>query len=261
MKVLILEDEKPAAEKLERLIKKYDDQIEVVGRLESVRKATDWFKEPGHAVDLIFMDIQLADGLSFDLFKQVAVQKPVIFTTAYNNYTMEAFKVSGIDYLLKPITYDALCGSMQKLDLLRRSLHGSTQPTLPRLDELSQALALLQKKAHKNRFMVRTGEHIHSVTTDQIALFYAVDRNVFLLTRQRKKYIIDYKLEDLEELLDPTLFFRVNRTFIVSINSISDVLVYSSSRLKISLNVEFDKEIIVSRERVLLFKDWFNGAG
>jgi DNA-binding LytR/AlgR family response regulator len=260
MKVLIIEDERPAAEKLERLIKKYDDQIEVVGRLESVRKATDWFTAAGNGADLIFMDIQLADGLSFDLFKKVAVQKPVIFTTAYDSYTMEAFKVSGIDYLLKPITYEALCGSMQKLDLLRQSLNGSAQPA-PRLDELSQALALLQKKAYKNRFMVRTGEHIHSLTADQIALFYAIDRNVFLLTRQRKKYIVDYKLEDLEELLDPAQFFRANRTFILSINSISDVLVYSSSRLKISLSQEFDKEIIVSRERVLPFKEWFNGMG
>ena len=258
MKVLIIEDEKPAAEKLERHIKKYDPTIEVADKISSVEKAVTWLGNSQNYVDLIFMDVQLTDGLSFDIFKQTLVQKPVIFTTAFNEYAIEAFKGNGIDYLLKPITYEALAGSLQKLDTLRRSLGVSAPAPLTNLE---QALQWLQKKNYKNRFMVRTGEHIHSIPATDIILFYAEDRNVFLLAEQRKKYIIDYKMEELEDILDPALFFRVNRTFIASINSIRDVIVYSNSRLLIRLRVDFDKEIVVSRERVQEFKDWFNGQG
>jgi two-component system, LytTR family, response regulator len=258
MKVLIIEDEKPAAEKLERHLKKYDPTIEVADKISSVEKAVNWLGDDQNYVDLIFMDVQLTDGLSFDIFKKALVQKPVIFTTAFNEYAIEAFKGNGIDYLLKPITYEALAGSLQKLDNLRRSL-GASAPAP--LSNLEQALHLLQKKNYKNRFMVRTGEHIHSIPAADIILFYAEDRNVFLQADNRKKYIIDYKMEELEDILDPALFFRVNRTFIVSINAIRDVIVYSNSRLLIRLQFDFDKEIVVSRERVQEFKDWFNGLG
>ena len=258
MKVLIIEDEKPAAEKLERHLKKYDTAIEVVDKLTTVDKAVQWFSNTPPPIDLIFMDIQLTDGLSFDIFKQAQVNKPVIFTTAFNEYAMEAFKGNGIDYLLKPITYEAVAGSLQKLEGLRKSL--SSGQTAPAFTQLEQALHLLQKKNYKNRFMVRTGEHIHSIPAPEIGLFYAEDRNVFLLAENRKKYIIDYKMEDLEDILDPALFFRVNRTFIVNINTIKDVIVYSNSRLLIRLTTDCDKEIIVSRERVQEFKDWFNGV-
>jgi DNA-binding LytR/AlgR family response regulator len=258
MKVLIIEDEKPAADKLERYIKKYDASIQIVARLESVQQVYQWFSDNGPEVDLLFMDIQLSDGLSFEVFKQIPIQKPVIFTTAYSEYAIEAFKVNGIDYLLKPITYEALVNSIQKLDVLRNSLP-ARKNALP-VENLAQMLAQLQKKSYKTRFMVRLGEHIHSVSADTIALFYAIDRDVFLHTTGRKKFMIDYKLEDLEEILDPSVFFRVNRSMIVQINVISDVLVYSNSRLKIHLQQEVDKEIIVSRERVNAFKEWFNGG-
>lgn len=256
MKVLIIEDEKPAAEKLERHIKKYDPTIEVADKIPSVAKAVSWLGNTRNYVDLIFMDVQLTDGLSFEIFKKTLVQKPVIFTTAFNEYAIEAFKGNGIDYLLKPITYEALAGSLQKLDSLRRSLGGAAPAPLPNLE---QALQWLQKKNFKTRFMVRTGEHIHSIPAADILLFYAEDRNVFLLAGNRKKYIIDYKMEELEDILDPAFFFRVNRTFIAGINSIRDVIVYSNSRLLVRLQADFDKEIVVSRERVQEFKDWFNG--
>lgn len=258
MKVLIIEDEKPAAEKLERHIKKFDASIEVADKLSSVEKAVAWLGNSGNYVDLIFMDVQLTDGLSFDIFKKTLVQKPVIFTTAFNEYAIEAFKGNGIDYLLKPITYEAVAGSLQKLAILRKSL-GSAAPAAP-MSQLEQALKLLQKKNYKNRFLVRTGEHIHSVPATDINLFYAEDRNVFLLADNRKKYIIDYKMEELEDILDPANFFRVNRTFIININSIRDVIVYSNSRLLIRPKTDFEKEIVVSRERVQEFKDWFNGV-
>lgn len=160
--------------------------------------------------------------------------------------------------MLKPITYDSLSASLQKLDLLSNSLSASKQ-VMP-MENLSQVLAQLQKKNYKTRFMVRLGEHIHSVSTDAVSLFCAIDRDVFLHTTSRKKFIIDYKLEDLEEILDPSIFFRVNRSIILHINAISDVMVYSSSRLKIHLQQDIDKEIIVSRERVNAFKEWFNGS-
>ena len=258
MRVLIIEDEKPAAEKLERHIKKYDASIEVADRLNSVEKAVDWLGNTRNHVDLIFMDVQLTDGLSFEIFKKTVVEKPVIFTTAFNEYAIEAFKGNGIDYLLKPITYEAVAGSMQKLNTLRKNLGASD--TASQFSQLEQALGMLHKKNYKNRFMVRTGEHIHSIPAQEITLFYAEDRNVFLLAENRKKYIIDYKMEELDEVLDPTLFFRVNRTFIININAIRDVVVYSNSRLLIRPKAEFDKEIVVSRERVQEFKDWFNGS-
>ncbi len=257
MHVLIIEDEQPAAEQLERLIRRYDASIQVVGRLDSVAKVKAWFQAPPSAVDLVFMDVQLTDGLSFEAFGEVAIQKPIIFTTAFGEYALRAFQSSGIDYLLKPITFEALSGSLRKLEMIRSSLAPPSTPG--QLERLGEALRLLQKPAYKSRFMVRLGDHIHSVTTDAVALFYAVDRDVFLLTNQRRKYIIDYKLEELEELLDPARFFRVNRTFIVGIAAVADVVVYSSSRLLIRLHLDFDREIVVSRERVAPFKEWFNG--
>jgi two-component system, LytTR family, response regulator len=257
MRVLIVEDEKPAADKLERHIKKYDATIEVAERFGSVEKTVDWLSNGRNQVDLIFMDVQLSDGLSFDIFKRTVVEKPVIFTTAFNEYAIDAFKGNGIDYLLKPITYEAVAGSMEKLNTLRKNL-GSTNPAAQLL-QLEQALGMLHKKNYKNRFMVRTGEHIHSIPAQDIMLFYAEDRNVFLLADNRLKYIIDYKMEELEDVLDPALFFRVNRTFIININAIRDVIVYSNSRLLIRPKIDFDKEIVVSRERVQEFKDWFNG--
>jgi two-component system, LytTR family, response regulator len=244
MNVLIIEDEVPAAEKLERYLAKYDSRVNVIAKLDSVESSVAFLKEHYQAIDLIFMDIQLIDGLSFQIFQQVEVKKPVIFTTAFNEYALDAFKVNSIDYLLKPITFTDLSASLKKFNDLKShfQLSGDLH------EKLKDSVSI--KKTFKNRFMVKLGEHIRSVTTDHIVLFYAEGRDAYLLTTQNRKFIIDYTLESLEELLDPTIFFRLNRTFIININSIKDVLVYSNSRLKIILNQEFDKEIIVSRENV-----------
>ncbi len=256
MKVLIIEDEKPAAEKLERYLKRYDTSIEVAAVLDGVNKAVLWLENPSHQPDLIFLDIQLSDGLSFEIFEQTALRKPVIFTTAFDNYALKAFEVSGVAYLLKPITYPMLEASMQKIDHLRKSFNGH-DPS--QADLLRQALVQLTAKTYKTRFMVKAGEHIHSIEAGEIAAFFAVDRYTFLLNTQGRRFIVDYTLEDLESLLDPANFFRVSRSCIVHIKAISKVAVYSSNRLLIQLNQEFDKEIIVSRERVAPFKDWING--
>lgn len=254
MNVLIIEDEVPAAEKLERYLNRYDENICVIERLTSVADAVKWLKANQDTVELIFMDIQLTDGKSFDIFKEVNIIKPIIFITAYDDYAIDAFKVNSIDYLLKPITFDDLRQAMEKLSTLKENLGPASKD-----QNFNAALLQLTAKAYKTRFMVKLGEHIKSITTDQVEFFYAEGRNVYLYTTQNRKFIIDYKLEDLEELLDPVQFYRVNRSFIMNINAIEDVVVYSNSRLKISPRLEFDKEIIVSREKVNTFKDWFNG--
>lgn len=256
MKVLIIEDEVPAAEKLERYLLKYDSTIRIVEKLDTVKSAVEWLAANQDQVDLIFMDIQLIDGLSFQIFQQVQVKKPVIFTTAFNEFALDAFKVNSIDYLLKPITFTDLSASLRKLDTLREQLQQGAEGQRERIQQLS---AGARAKEYKTRFMVKLGEHIRSITADQIGVFYADGRDVYLVTTQNRKFIIDYTLESLEEILEPAVFFRLNRTFILNINAIKDVLVYSNSRLKITLQQEFDKEIIVSREKVSDFKEWFDG--
>jgi two-component system, LytTR family, response regulator len=255
MKVVIIEDEVPAAEKLERYLIKYDASIQVLAKLTSIKDSVIWLQENQDNVDLLFMDIQLIDGLSFQIFQQVTVRKPVIFITAFNEFALDAFKVNSIDYLLKPITFTDLSASLTKLKNLRDELQWNKEKT----EQLQEAFATPKSKGFKTRFMVKLGDHIRSITTDQICLLYAEGRDVYMLTNQNRKFIIDYTLETLEELLEPKNFLRINRTYILNINSIKDVIVYSNSRLKITLTQEFDKEIIVSREKVGVFKEWFDG--
>ncbi len=258
MKVLIIEDEHPAAEKLERYLQRYDPNLEVVEKIQTVQGSVEWLKEHQQSVDLLFMDIQLIDGLSFEVFDQVKITKPVIFTTAFDQYAINAFKVNSIDYLLKPITFDDLTSSLKKFESLKENL--ADNESNANLELLGKALAQIQgKESYKSRFMVKLGEHIRSLTTDEISVFYAEGRNGFIRTTQGRKFVIDYKLEELEEILDPKIFFRVNRTYIVNINAIRDVIVYSNSRLKVLIDDDFDKEIIVSREKVSSFKEWFDG--
>jgi two-component system, LytTR family, response regulator len=256
MKVLIIEDEIPAAEKLERYLIKYDAAIQVLKHLTSVKDAVAWLQENQDKVDLIFMDIQLIDGLSFQIFQQVTIRKPVIFITAFNEFALDAFKVNSIDYLLKPITFTDLAASLKKLENLREQLHWNKEKT----DQLQEVFSTPKAKDYKTRFMVKLGDHIRSITADQICLFYAEGRDVYLVTTQNRKFIIDYTLETLEDLLDPKNFFRINRTYILNISAIKDVIIYSNSRLKITVTQEFDKEIIVSREKVSVFKEWFDGS-
>lgn len=257
MKVLIIEDEKPAADKLELLLLKYDSSIEIVNKIQSVEQSISFLKEHEADVDLIFMDIQLTDGISFDIFKNFTVTKPIIFITAYNDYAIEAFQVNSIDYLLKPITFDGLSKSLKKIETLKNNLPG--QSNLPTdINDIAKLLSNIQKN-YKSRFMVKIGEHIKSVATSDIDIFYADGRTVFIMTNENRRYIVDYKMEELVDLLDPQNFFRINRSIILNFNAINDVVVYSNSRLKIRTPHEIEKEIIVSREKVNEFKDWFSG--
>ena len=256
MNVIIVEDEIPAAEKLERYLHKYDPSIRVLVILHTVKDTVEWLKANGDKLDLIFMDIQLTDGLSFQVFQQVAVHTPVIFTTAYNEFALDAFKVNTIDYLLKPITFTDLAASLQKFLALKEQLKSKADDFVQERDTFSS----LKTRTYKTRFMVKVGEHIKSIPIDQVSFFYADGREVYLVTAQGRKFIIDYTLESLEDIIDPALFFRLNRTFIVNINAVKDVVMYSNSRLRIVPLQEFDKEMIVSREKVNEFKEWFDGA-
>ncbi|MEO1218034.1 MAG: LytTR family DNA-binding domain-containing protein [Bacteroidota bacterium] len=251
MNILIIEDETPAAEKLERYLLKHDPGIEIKACLTSISDSVSYLQQHQKEVDLIFMDIQLSDGLSFEIFSQLQIKTPVIFTTAFDEYAIDAFKVNGVDYLLKPIRFTDLSASLKKLDILREQLLGKAE-----VKELSQSF---QKKAYKERFMVKIGAHINTIPIQEILFFRADGRTVYLYSKEGKRYIIDYKLEDLMEILDPGNFYRVNRSFIIQINAIEDVLIYSNSRLKIIPPLKLDKEIIVSREKVTDFKSWLKG--
>ncbi len=252
MKIIIIEDEVPATEKLERYILKHDPSINIVAKFTSVSDSVSWLQDHQEAFDLAFMDIQLTDGLSFDIFSKVSLNKPVIFTTAFDEYAIDAFKVNSIDYILKPITFTEVSAAINKFKNFRSSFQEQK--------DVSHIVKDIAKKSYKERFLVKLGNHIHSIKTSEIALFYADGRTVYLVTNTQKKYIVDYKLEDLYQLLDKHLFFRTNRTYIVNINAIEDVLVYSNSRLKIGTKISVEKDIIVSREKVSDFKKWFEGS-
>ncbi|MEM9075917.1 MAG: LytTR family DNA-binding domain-containing protein [Bacteroidota bacterium] len=251
MKVVILEDEPLAAEKLERYLQKYSGSIEIVKILSSLEHAIPWIDEHRENVDLFFMDVQLVDGLSFEIFNKVQLNKPVIFTTAFDEFAIDAFKVNSIDYLLKPVKFMDLTKALQKLDTLK--LQYSDANTLNPIRQM------VGKKAYKNRFLVKVGNHLHSVTTNQVDVFYAEGRDAYLMNHDGKRYIIDYTLETLEEMIDPQQFFRVNRSFLINLNAIQDVLVYSNRRLKLILKSKLEKEVVVSREKVSEFKKWFEG--
>lgn len=254
MKAVIIEDEKPALDKLKKILAEIAPEIRIVGEASSVSQALDVLKAYGEEVDLVFSDIKLKDGLSLEIYKQYPLNAPIIFITAYDHYALEAFRSNGIDYLLKPVDKEAVAQSLRKLKNLRKD---EMQPDVRGLEA---ALKSLLGKEYKTRFMVKVGEHIRSVKTGDVAFFYADGRNAFVVTNSRARYAVDYKLETLEEMLDPRFFFRVNRTYIVNFDAIRDVLIYSVTRLRIVPGVEWQEEIVVSREKVGAFKDWFNDA-
>ncbi len=257
MKILIIEDEQNAVEKLERVLGRYDSSLEIVGRTKSISESVIWLENPKNSPDLILSDIQLTDGLSFEIFKQLEVKSPIIFITAFDEYALEAFKLNSIAYLLKPVSLADLSESMEKLKNLQSNFSASQQNQ--QLQALQNALGMIQQNPYKERFMVKLGEHIRSVPVERIEFFYAEGRTVFLITKNSKKFVIDYKLEQLEKFLNPTEFMRVNRSFILNIRAIKEVLVYSQSRLKVEMNLESPKEIIISRDKVGGFKEWFGG--
>ncbi|WP_066830176.1 LytR/AlgR family response regulator transcription factor [Rufibacter ruber] len=255
MNILLIEDEYLASEKLEAQLLRYDPRIRVLDTIDSIRNAVRWF-ENNPAPDLAFLDIHLSDGNSFEIFQKVEVKCPIIFTTAYDEYAVKAFKVNSIDYLLKPISNEDLAAAMEKFKRLRQS-----QPAPPALD-MHQIMALLNRNNqpetphYKNRFLVKSGQKIRSISTEEIAYFYAEDKIVFLITTTGQRFITDYTLDTLQELLDPEQFSRLNRQFIAHIHSIDEIHPYLKGRLKVYVKPATDKEIIISNERAHAFKEW-----
>jgi len=252
-KVLIIEDEKPAAEWLRQLILKFDSQISILAVIDSVSGATDWFQQ-NPAPDLVFMDIQLADGLSFEIFDRVKVPCPVIFTTAYEEYAVKAFKVNSVDYLLKPIAYHELEVAFQKFSAQQQSAQTSPSVTVELLNKVREMF----RKQYKTRFIIKVGEHLKSIPVEDILFFYSLEKATFLCTVDFKTYLIDYSLDRISEMVDEHHFFRINRKYILSNKSIADIVVYSNSRLKIKLKKPDEEGIIVSRDKVAAFKEWLD---
>jgi len=247
MNCLIIEDEKVAAERLSGLIKNYDQSIEILKIIQSVKNSVKWLNT-NQAPDLIFMDIQLADGLCFEIFEQTIVKTPVIFTTAYDEYALKAFKVNSIDYLLKPIDQGELNTAIEKFKENNKSNEIPAQV----FDNILHSLT----NNYKNKFVIKVGEHIKVFKIDDVQCFYSMEKYSFLQNNSGRDYAIDYSLDQLENLLDPAKFFRINRKFIVSFSAISDIISFSKSRLKVKLLSNTSDDLIVSREKVQDFKKW-----
>lgn len=254
MTTLIIEDEKLAAEKLTEFIHRYDSSIEVKDILDSVEKSVEWFRNNDHP-DLVFMDIQLADGLSFEIFEQTEVKSPVIFTTAYDEYTINAFKVNSVDYLMKPVDIDELAAAINKY---KSNFGPQVQEEFKPGAEIYDRLINQLTQSYKNRFVVKVGVHIRSLPVEDIEYFYTTEKSTFLCTIDGKNYALDYSLDQLEKLVDPGLFFRISRKFIINLTAIKDIIAYSNSRLKIILKNPPDEDAIVSREKVRDFKKWLD---
>jgi len=249
MKVIIIEDEKPAARRLGRLLAELN--VNVSTMLHSVEEAINWFQNNEHP-DLIFLDIQLSDGLSFEIFDVIEVKSAIIFTTAFDEYALQAFKLNSIDYLLKPIDDEDLEKAVKKyLDFKPKKEHISVD-----FDDIKKLLVNPLEREYKKRFTARVGQHIKIINTDEVECFYSQDKGTFAATIDGRNYVLDTTLENLEEELSPKKFFRVSRKFYVNINHINDIISYTNSRLKIKLNHYNEQEIIVSRERVKSFKFW-----
>ncbi|MDB4582266.1 LytTR family DNA-binding domain-containing protein [Draconibacterium sp.] len=253
MKILIVEDEPLAAAQLAAHISALRPEARILAVCDTVRSAVDWLQN-NDAPDLSFFDIQLGDGLSFEIFDLIEFSQPVIFCTAFDQYAIQAFKVNSIDYLLKPIERVDLEKALIKFEQL--SLPKTSNITPQILDEI---VSTLKKKKHKERFLVKVGSHLRVVETKDILYFYSFQKGTYVKLADGKDYLLDYSLEIVEEMIDPSVFFRINRKYLVALKSISDVVSYSNSRLKLKVNNSNEDDFLVAREKVKAFKGWLEG--
>jgi DNA-binding LytR/AlgR family response regulator len=250
MNVLIIEDEKLAADKLESMIHQINPDIRIMAKLGSVKESIKWLIQ--NSADLIFLDIQLSDGISFSIFEQVSINTPIIFTTAYDQYAIKAFQVNSISYLLKPIRKSDLADSLQKYQAFKSAFS---------IDfELLMANMQGKEPGFKKRFLIQVGEKIKKIDVTEIAYFCVLNKGVYLHTFQGNSYAIEYTLDGLETLLNPSAFFRINRKYLVNLDSIASMVAYSRGRVKIELKPKADHELdtIVSIDRSANFKKWLN---
>lgn len=250
MNILIIEDEILAAEKLEDMLKEIDPSLKVQAKLGSIRESVKWLMQ--YTSDLIFLDIQLSDGISFTIFEQVTVNTPIIFTTAYDQYAVKAFQLNSIAYLLKPIRRSDLKESLRKFGKLKSAFTIDFESLLAHLQG--------REPCYKKRFIIQIGEKIRKVEVSEIAYFYVLEKAIYLRIFQGNSYPMEFTLDKLETMLDPALFFRINRKYIVNIESIHSMMAYSRGRVKLDLKPKPDDEYdtIVSIDRSSDFKKWLN---
>lgn len=250
MNILIIEDELPAYKRLSKLVQEVLPDAQIAGHLDSISAAEQWFATQP-CPDMVFMDIHLADGSAFDLIKKVQIKCPVVFTTAYDQYAMEAFKTASIDYLLKPVKKEDLEGALEKLEQLRGMLTEAEPQAMPALPR--------QHAEYKRRFMIRFGEHIKSVPVSDIAYFYSENKATFARGFDGRNYPMDQNLDHLESVLDPMDFFRINRQYLICLRAIEEMRTYTKARVIIKLNPPVKEQPVVSSERAADFKSWLSG--
>jgi DNA-binding LytR/AlgR family response regulator len=251
MKVVIVEDEHLSAQRLQGMLKKYDPSIEVLAELPSVAASVEWFKNNPDP-DLVLMDIHLEDGQSFSIFETINLQVPVIFTTAFDEYTIKAFKVNSVDYLMKPLNYEELVAAIEKF----KRIHGEAgeEKTIG----LEQLLQSMQKKEpeYKSRFLVSIGSRLKTIETEDIQYFFSADKITFLVTKENQRFPIDYSLDKMAVMLDPKQFFRINRQMTVKLDAITNIHVFSKGKIKLDLNPATKEDVFVSMDKVVEFKEW-----
>jgi len=250
LQIVIIEDERPAARLLERKINKLGYEVQT--KLTSVDEAVEWFTNNDEP-DLIFLDIQLSDGLSFEIFEQVQVKSSIIFTTAYDTYALRAFKLNSIDFLLKPINDAELAAATEKFNEQRASFFAFTEQF-----NLFKSFMSSKPKETKERFLIKIGTQIKIIPTAEIVCFFSDNKITYIKTKEGRDYIIDQSLDEIEKTIDQSEFFRISRKHIISLTAIKEIINYSNSRLKINLILPFEEELIVSREKVNLFKQWLS---
>ncbi|UYZ64455.1 LytR/AlgR family response regulator transcription factor [Hymenobacter weizhouensis] len=255
MKLLLIEDEYPAAERLQRLLRQADPAAEVLGVVRSVAAGRQWFQD-NPPPDLILSDIQLADGLSFEIFDHVGLTSPIIFTTSYDEYAIKAFRVRSVDYLLKPIKLTELRAALAKYHDLRAAF--SPVAGSQRLERLLDSLPLTGRP-YKTRFLVASGEQLLPIDVEQIAYFQTRNELVYLVTRDGRRFVIDYPLEQLERLLDPQQFFRASRQLLTHLSAVHRLHPYFNGKLKLDLHPESAEEALISRDKAGAFKAWLEG--
>ena len=251
MNVIVIEDEKPAARRLKRMLQKLDIEVQVM--LHSVEESLNWF-QTNEEPDLIFLDIQLSDGLSFEIFEELSIHSAIIFTTAYDEYALKAFKLNSIDYLLKPIDEDELKNAVDKY---HKQLPKSSNLKV-NMDDIRKLLINPIDRKYKKRFTIKIGQHIKIIPTNEIECFYSENKGTYALMESGRSFLMEQTIESLVKELDPKAFFRISRKCIIQIAHIRDIVAFSNARLKIEIKPEIDIDLVVSRERVKDFKLWIS---
>ena len=253
IKILIVEDEPLAAAQLAVILASLKPEARILEVCDTVKSAVDWISK-NEKPDLAFFDIQLGDGLSFDIFEQIEMQCPVIFVTAYDQYAIQAFKVNSIDYLLKPVEKKELENALLKFERMQLPKPSNVTPNF-----IEEIVSSLTRKKYKERFLVKVGSHLRIVEIEDVLYFYSFQKGTYVKLTDGKDYLLDYSMEMVEEMVDPSVFFRINRKYLVTLKCIQDVIAYSNSRLKLKVQYPADDDFLVAREKVKSFKNWIEG--